>query len=310
MEKTQVLSGQCPHCKEQLEIPSHLKQFSCMYCGARLSPRELITAEAPRPSDGIDGQACAAYYKAHILETITEHLGIEKEVTASGYAPSFDRYTAANEETFRQLDAAVSVHAITMEEAVGCYLNQLEDRWAGCATKLKSKASFQEADKFVIAIYLVPMVRKLELVSSEAFCQALHAEWMKRYPKAPFFLGTYEELSSGFHKKFLGLCYITTAICLQDGKSDDCEELTAFRAFRDGYLRSCPDGPALIQEYYDVAPGIVLHLELASDKEQRYAAIREQYLLPCYADIQSGKLKQCKERYTAMVRNLKQEYLS
>ena len=132
---------------------------------------------------------------------------------------------------------------------------------------------------------------------------------MARYPKSPFYLGTYEELSGGFQKKFLGLCFITTAVCRHSGKPDDCQELTAFRGFRDGYLRACPDGPALIDEYYNIAPGIVLRIELSPDREARYANIRETYLEPCFADIQAGRLRQCKDRYVDMVRNLEQEYL-
>ena len=120
----------------------------------------------------------------------------------------------------------------------------------------------------------------------------------------------YEELAGGFRKKFLGLCFITTAVCLREGKPDDCAELTAFRAFRDGYLRACPDGPALIDEYYDIAPGIVLRIDLSRDREARYDAIRENWLEPCYADLRAGNLHSCKERYVEMVRSLEKEYLS
>ena len=91
----------------------------------------------------------------------------------------------------------------------------------------------------VIAIFLVPAIRKLALPTSEDFCDVLQKEWVRRYPKTPFYLGSYEEISTGFRKKILGLCFITTAVCEEEGKPDDCEELTAFRAFRDGYLKSC-----------------------------------------------------------------------
>jgi len=310
MAQTELLHGICPHCKEALDIPAHLKQFSCMYCGARLTPSDFCIEPAAAPGNTIDGDAAAAYYRDHVIETITKHLGIEKEMTRSSYYESFTRYTTDCAEIFSQLDQAVSVGAITLEQAVEHFLDALKHRWETEKSWKQSVNTMIEIDKFVLAIYLVPMVLELKLSVSEDYCTILHEKWMARYPKYPFYLGTYEELSSGFNKKFLGLCFITTAVCRHSGKPDDCAELTAFRNFRDGYLRSCPDGPALIDKYYNIAPGIVLRLELSNDRDARYAAIQETYLEPCFADLQAGRLGSCKERYTEMVLNLEREYLS
>ena len=150
----------------------------------------------------------------------------------------------------------------------------------------------------------------MALPSSEAYCLQLREIWCRRYPKNPFNLGDYESIVGGFRKRYFGLCFITTAVCRYSGKPDDCEELTAFRNFRDGYLRSCPDGPALIDRYYDIAPGIVLRLDLAPDRDRRDEALRQDYLLPGYQDIRAGRLAACKERYVAMVHSLEEEYLS
>ena len=145
--------------------------------------------------------------------------------------------------------------------------------------------------------------------ASEAFCKTLQAEWVRRYPKTPVYLGDYEAISTGFRKKLLGLCFITTAVCQELGKPDDCAELTAFRAFRDGYLASQPDGEALIREYYNIAPGIVTCINTCSDRHATYARIREQYLAPCYEDLLAGRNASCKSRYVQMVRDLEREYL-
>ncbi len=311
MAQTEFLRGLCPKCGAALDIPTHLKQFSCMYCGARLSPSEL-RSEQPEPvavcTD--DSLAAAEFYRTNVLSTIAGHEGIEKEVTRSSYSDAFDRYSAACFPIFRQLDLAVSGGAITLQEASEHFLSVLQTRWEQKKSWKQSYQSVQEIDKFVIAIFLIPAIRKMELSISEEFCSVFHSQWMDRYPKNPFFIGSYEELSGGFNKKFLGLCFITTAVCRHSGKADDCAELTAFRGFRDGYLRACPDGPDLIDRYYDIAPGIVLHLELSNDRDRTYAAIRETYLEPCFADIQAGRLKQCKERYTEMICSLEQAYLN
>ena len=41
----------------------------------------------------------------------------------------------------------------------------------------------------------------------------------------------------------------------------------------------------------------------------RLPHLRSRWLEPCYADLQAGNLQQCKDRYTAMVRQLQKEYL-
>lgn len=85
------------------------------------------------------------------------------------------------------------------------------------------------------------MVLRQKLPSGREFADTLQAVWVERYPKSPFYVGDYETLAGGFRKKkFLGLCFITTAVCEAEGKPDDCAELTAFRAFRDGYLKAQP----------------------------------------------------------------------
>lgn len=309
MDNSEQLIGCCPSCGETLHIPAHLKQFSCIYCGTRLTPLELTTKEKPVDSAAVDTAFAVDYYRSHILETITNHEGIDKEMTGARFAPAFEQYMQSNEEIFRQLDVAVTHKAITLEEAVNVYLDQLETRWNGQNKKM-SRNMMLETDKFTIAIFLVPMVRKLSYSVSEEFCKILHEQWLMRYPKSPFQLGTYEELSGGFQKKYLGLCYITTAICSFEHKPDNCDELTAFRSFRDGYLRACTDGPDLIDEYYSKAPGIVLRIEMSADRDTIYSDIRNRYLLPCYNMIKQGNLQGCKHHYTTMMHELEQEFLN
>ena len=191
-------------------------------------------------------------------------------------------------------------------------LNDLEAAWQS-DPKWKSKSgrtAVRDDDKVILAIFFVPALRKQALSVSEELSTRIHEKWMVRHPDSPFYLGDYESISGGFRKKFLGLCFITTAVCQELGKPDDCEELTAFRAFRDGYLRSQPDGEALIREYYNIAPGIVTCINTCSDRHASYARIREEYLAPCYQDLLAGRNESCKARYVRMVRDLEREYLS
>lgn len=301
----EMLQIQCSACGEMLSIPAQLSEFSCMYCGTRLQKEDYV------PSVPLsEGEQGKVYYEAHILGTICNHLGIDKLVTGSEYAGAFEHYRQSNAETFSQLELAINAGVYTHEEAAAYFLDKLEEYWKTDKTRKQRQSLMLETDKFVIAVFLVPMIRSLQLSISERYCETLQKLWCSRHPKQPFYLGTYEALSKGFQKKILGLCFITTAICEFEGKGDDCEELTAFRNFRDGYLLSCPDGKELIETYYDIAPGIVLHIDHSSDRETIYRKLRKEYLQPCFEDIQNGRLQQCKKRYTDMVLTLKQQYLS
>ena len=105
-------------------------------------------------------------------------------------------------------------------------------------------------------------------------------------------------------KKIIGGCYITTAVCTYLGKPDDCYELTQLRKFRDKWLRHQPDGPALIEEYYAKAPGIVEKLEKRENKDEIYQYVNNVYLLPCVKLIEEEKYEECKRLYLDMVEEL------
>ena len=291
----------CPECGAELQIPQQLTEYSCMYCGARLSD------SVPQPLDEASAEELEAVYAA-LISCVTGYPDYNQKITRDLYAPSFDTYRAGCAPVFERLNAAART-----DEQVAAAADRLLDDLAAAWDGEKSKTARQHRmtdDKIIVAIFLVPMVRTMELPVSEPFCKALQEKWCERYPKDPFYLGTYDAIAGGFRKKFLGLCFITTAVCQSRGLPDDCAELTAFRAFRDGYLRTCPDGAALIDEYYNIAPGIVACIDICGDRDARYDAIRADYLDPCYRDLQVGKLEDCKNRYVRMVRALEKEYLS
>jgi hypothetical protein len=105
-------------------------------------------------------------------------------------------------------------------------------------------------------------------------------------------------------------CYITLAVSTVLNRSDDdCYELSAFRGFRDKFLRNEPDGEELIDEYYRTTPKIVEAIDERSDAEQIYCQIWEDYLSLCLEEIEEGDYKACKKRYIRMIRSLQEEYL-
>ena len=310
MSEQDYLVGKCRYCGEELRVPARLDTFSCMFCGAKLTPDDLVE-ELPAVELNGNADELVDSVKQRIIHCVADFSDMHKMITRKDYDTTFEGYERACRDVFVDLDLACRLDpegsAQRLEDVVTSFLDQMEQRWA--MQPRHQQNAIREGDKITLAVFMVPMVDHLQLSNGKAFCETLQKRWVERYPKSPFYLGTYDAISGGFRKRFR-FCFITTAVCEELGKPDDCAELTAFRAFRDGYLSECPDGPALIEEYYNIAPGIVTCINMCGDRHERYAAIREQYLAPCYAALQGGRPEECKQRYTEMVRNLQREYLS
>lgn len=309
MHDQEYIVGKCSQCGEELRVPTRLESFSCMFCGAKLTPADLKD-DMPEPVPVVDAPELIKSVEERILHCVAGYKEMYRKVNRKDYHPTFDMYEKGCRGIFEDLDLACRAEPENctkwLEQVVASFLDQMEQRWKSAVGKKLAR----DEDKMTIAVFLVPMIDHLQLSIGREFCEILQKRWVERNPKAPFYIGSYENITSGFNKKLFGLCFITTAVCEELGKPDDCEELTAFRAFRDGYLMSCEDGPALVEEYYNIAPGIVTCINVCDNRSERYRAIREEYLAPCYADIQAGRMQECKDRYVKMVRDLEKQYLS
>lgn len=299
-----MIELECPKCGGTLNIPETLREFSCMYCGARLTVEE---------EDQEFNEEAYAYAMAHIGECIGgKERDMRLDIRKKTFDPAFLNYERRHEDVFHNLEAACLSAPERTEELldgiVAHLMDHMEQSWAA-EPQFKRKV-VQEDDKIVLAIFLCPMVGHLELTCGDAFRKKLNDLWLERYPKSPFYLGSYDEISNSFkNKKMFGLCFITTAVCEHEGKPDDCAELTAFRGFRDGWLASQPDGAELIERYYDLAPMIVTMIDLCTDRDASYGEIRDRWLEGCYDDLRAGRMEACKARYTEMVETLDRRFL-
>lgn len=313
MDNNELNRGFCPKCYGEIQVPKRVANFSCLYCGERLTHDMLLDRIPSSVSE--DADECYNYACDNIARCITDHWDIMKTFKKDLYASSFADYTEDCRLIFENLAAAVSVNLSEREDMLRrCAARFVEDlteemQKLPAWSKINGKSLVPDDTRTIIALYMVPMIGVLDLPISEEFNEILRQEWIAKYPKSPFLVGNYETLAAGFKKKFLGLCFITTAVCEHDGKPDDCYELTAFRSFRDNYLRFQPGGEELIDEYYSVAPVIVNCINYCDDSDLRYREIKEKYLDRCLADIESGDLEDCRRRYTDMVNYLKNKYL-
>ena len=156
-----------------------------------------------------------------------------------------------------------------------------------------------------MAVFVLPMVLEYRGNSSKLLADKLVEAWKVQFPKSAIEAADFEYIEKGFHKKF---CYITTAVCETLGKPDDCYELMLLRDYRDTYLAARPDGDALIQEYYDVAPSIVKHINQQENAQEIYSSICADYLNPCIQMIEEERMEECCALYQDMVYTLRDKY--
>lgn len=112
----------------------------------------------------------------------------------------------------------------------------------------------------------------------------------------------------GYSKDTSSGCFITSAVCRNHSKDDNCYELTMFRAFRDGWLAGEVDGQSLIERYYYIAPKIVEMIDRQTDSANIYNDIYTKYLRPCLLLLESEKYNECKTLYVKMVQDLADQY--
>lgn len=171
----------------------------------------------------------------------------------------------------------------------------------------KGKRSEQLVNyNMTLAVYLFPAVLEQKGQSAEPLTDYLVEKWNAAF-KTAVGKASYEKIESGFQKK---LCYITTAVCESQGKADDCYELTLLRSYRDRYLLSTAEGADLVREYYNIAPTIVSRIARSEAPDRVYKEIWKNYLAPCIGMIEAGKPEECRERYMAMVYDLKGRYMA
>lgn len=158
-----------------------------------------------------------------------------------------------------------------------------------------------------MAVYVIPMLR----YSRDASCEKIAKRMVEIWNEIPvtsltLSASSYEDISAGFKKS---LCYITTAVCESRNLSDHCYELETLRAYRDQYLMQTEEGRGIVEDYYDVAPRIVMAIAMQEDSASVYEQLYREYLMPCIHMIEDGKNEECRRHYIAMVNDLQRTYL-
>lgn len=98
-------------------------------------------------------------------------------------------------------------------------------------------------------------------------------------------------------------CFLTTACVDYFGKTDDCEELTILRRFRDEVLKETEKGIQLINDYYTIAPKLVKMINASDEKAFIYQSIYE-CICKCIEAIKQRENEKAVDIYREMVRTV------
>lgn len=226
------------------------------------------------------------------------------------YAPALQAYTEELRDIFESLTLCCtdgSTDEQTLAEELASTLLQAIREDLGTYSRV-NRPLRHDAYRMFLATFLSPALTQVEYPLAQTYCESLRLQWQAAWPKLAYRSVTAEAISAGFDKKWYR-CYVTQAACEYMGKSDDCAELTAFRAFRDGYLKRCRNGEQLIAEYYRTAPAIVQRIAFHADRDRIYEELWRDYLTPCFDDLCAGRETACKAHYCRMVRTLEKRFL-
>lgn len=158
-----------------------------------------------------------------------------------------------------------------------------------------------------MAVYIIPAITYSKHPNLEKLAKRTVELWNeKEVTSLTLKYSTYDDIDKGFKKK---LCYITTAVCQHQDKADDCYELTTLRNYRDSYLMQSEAGREIVEEYYNIAPGLVMMIDMQKDADHIYQNIYEEYITPCIQYIENEHKEECCKLYMQMVNNLKKQYL-
>lgn len=308
----EFVTGKCPKCNGELQIPENRETIICMYCGEEIDAKQAI--EGNREPMHITPEKKAGYekYAKTALDGFPQMLfAIEdplKNFKKNAYEASFREYQ--------------EIHKATMDAIEDAYLTSdepqelLQELAAGLVAKVNEQQAErkkrQQEDALMgynmsLVVYVNPALIDYNKTSGKPLAEEVLKQWKENFPKTNLRISDFENINSGFKRRF---CYITTAVCDNLGKPDDCYELNLLRDYRDSYLQQTEEGEQMVKKYYDVAPTIVKHIDRNSEKAKIYKEIWKDYLSPCIRLIEENENEKCRVLYQDMVDTLAKKYFN
>ena len=310
----EFIEGKCPKCHEHIQVAPDREKIRCMFCGEEISTEEAVQELARETAPVQSAQGNAAAYEELKKEAMADFIlmlrnleepmkGFRKQTYESKFQEYYRNHYYIVEEIEKAFCVAPDKEAF-VRELSGKFI---EDAAADLEKlpRKGQKGQRQVDNNLAMVAYLLPAIAEYKGTSAQMLLDILVDMWNSSFPYTNIKASTFELINSGFRRRF---CYITTAVCQARNRGDDCYELSLLRDYRDSYLMGTGEGEALVQEYYNVAPTIVKHIDKREDSRDIYEGIWERYLKECIRLIEEGKRDDCREVYARMVTDLKDSY--
>lgn len=301
----------CPHCSEEMQAPADRESVLCMFCGKKI---ELPKADHSLPEKSADAAKCQENLLLILEYAETVCRDYDKKVRAfkkDSYHELFEDHKKENYAFYFSVKTVLNTVAEEELDDIchriaGAFIKGQEEALAG--SRKKSDRLSQQMDKnMFLVIYVLPAIKELQSKRADRLADVICEDWRKAFKDSNISASDYDSIMQGFKRK---LCYVTTAVCVNLNKGEDCEELHLIKEFRDGYLASTKEGQCLIEQYYDIAPTLVKRIAKDNHAHEKYAWLWNTYLAPCVAYIKNGLPERCKETYCSMMEELRSEYMT
>lgn len=242
-----------------------------------------------------------------LFDEMLDHLNaFRKKSYAKTFEEAFQKHKGTITEIARMLsEVSEEEKDALIEELAAIIPDYAYEKIQGKSKSQKERLSVDY--NMNMAVYVVPMLGYIHDENCDALGKKMVETWNKKHVTTlRLSYATYDEISGGFKSR---LCFITTAVCDSKQKPDDCYELTTLRAYRDDYMMQSEEGRRMVEEYYDVAPGLVQVINMQNNASEIYEDIYKSYLMPCVHLIENKENEACRDLYEEMVRELEKTYL-
>ncbi len=310
----------CPHCGEEMQAPAERESILCMFCGERIyltavekTETEAETAVAKEQTDAGKCYENLNFVLEHVGAACKDYSQRVRAFKKDSYHELFERYKEENYAFYTAVkivldnapDSVESLDGIYHQIASG-FIREQEAKLEQVKKK-NEKFTVQMDKNMFMAVYVLPSIKEIGGKKADELAEAICKEWGESFKDSNIIASDYDSIVQGFKRK---LCYVTTAVCQNLNKGEDCEALRLIKEFRDVYLSEAEGGPEMIEEYYDIAPTLVKRIAKDAEAQAKYVWLWNTYLAPCVEYIKSGRMEPCKETYCHMMEELKREYMT
>lgn len=248
---------------------------------------------------------------AGLLEQASARISEFKKET---YEASFRQYVEDNASVWSMLadiwSGTVPDRGQDRMQVAECLADTAQQQIDAVTGRAKKNAAQMNINLYMVSYFLPAIIayqrrcgggeeemRKL----TDAICDKWQEHFGQRIQAAD-----HESIQAGFRQK---LCFVTTAVCCGLHKPQNCREITLMKCYRDEYMFKQADGEILVKEYYDIAPTIVKRISQEAAPEEKYLYLWNNYISKCVALVENHENEKCKQLYSKMMSELKEEYM-